>query len=321
MVASTRTGRRIEDQAVPVEVLGRDRIEENMLMTPGNIVRSLDEMAALRVQTTSPELGLTTVRIRGLRGQYTRLLFDGVPLYFDLPGGLAPVQIPPMDLDRIEVIPGGASALFGANALGGVVNLLSRRPGKEANREFLVSQSTRETTDAVLWMSSAQTGSWGRTFLVSGHSQNESDVNDDGWSDLPEYQRGVVRQGVFWDNGRGRSVSGTAGVAFEKREGGSTIARQALESKMAHGALFGQMPLGRFVLAGAGSLFVQSRTRDFSDGREEERRQAATIEIGLHGYGAAPNLGCRCCRRLVCESFPGYACGRVYSSAGRHLRP
>lgn len=283
VVASTRTGRRAEEQAVPVEVLGRDRIQENMLVTPGNVVRSLDEMAALRVQTTSTELGLTTVRIRGLRGQYTRLLSDGVPLYFDLPGGLAPVQIPPMDLDRIEVIPGGASALFGANAVGGVVNLLSRRPGREANREFLVSQSTRDATDVVLWMSSAQTGSWGRTFLVSGHRQNESDVDDDGWSDLPEYQRGVVRQGVFWDNGRGRSASGTAGVTFEKREGGSAIAHQALESKMAHGALFGQMPLGRFILAGAGSLFVQSRTRDFSDGREQQRRQAATIEIALRG--------------------------------------
>jgi iron complex outermembrane receptor protein len=266
-----------------VEVLGRDRIEETMLMAPGNIVRALDEMASLRVQSTSPELGLATVRIRGLRGQYTRLLSDGVPLYFDLPGGLAPVQIPAMDLERVEVIAGGASALFGANALGGAVNLLSRRPGTEPKREFLVSQSTRETTEAALWLASAQTGSWGRTFLVSGHRQNEADVDDDGWSDLPEYSRGHVRQRVFWDNRRGRSVSGTAGVTFEQREGGSATARQALETKIADGALFGQMPLGRYVLAGAGALYVQSRDREFSDRREHERRQAATIEIGLHG--------------------------------------
>ena len=174
------------------------------------------------------------MRIRGLRGQYTRLLSDGVPLYFDLPGGLAPVQIPPMDLDRVEVIKGGASALFGANALAGVVNLLSRRPGKEPNREFLVSQSTRERDGCrAVDRHPPQTGSWSSTFLVSAHRQDESDVNDDGWSDLPEYQRGVVRQRVFWDNGRGRSASGTAGVTFEKREGGSAIARQALETKTA----------------------------------------------------------------------------------------
>ena len=222
-------------------------------MTPGNIVGSLDEMSGLRVQTTSPELGLAMVRIQGLRGQYTRLLSDGVPLYFDLPGGLAPVQIPPMDLGRVEVITGGASAIFGANALAGVVNLLSRRPGKEPNREFLFSQSTRGATDGVLWLSSPPTGSWSRTFLVSAHRQNESDVDDDGWSDIPGYSRGVARQRVFWDNGRGRSVSGTAGVTFEKREGGSAFAHQSLETRSADGALFGQMPLGRYVLAGAGS--------------------------------------------------------------------
>jgi iron complex outermembrane receptor protein len=283
VVVSTRTGLPIEDQAVPIEVLGRDEIDRKLPMTPGNIVGLLDEIAGLRVQTTSPELGLTAVRIQGLRGQYTRLLSDGVPLYFDLLDGLAPVQIPSMDLNRIEILKGGASALFGANAMAGVVNFLSRRPEKEPHREFLFSQSALGATDGALWLSSPQTGSWGRTFLVTAHRQNEKDVDDDGWSDLPDTSRGAVRQRVFWDNGRGRSAAGTAGVTFETREGGSAIAHQKLETREADGALFGQMPLGRHVLAGAGTLYVQSRTRDFSDRREHERRQGATIEIELRG--------------------------------------
>ena len=285
-------------------------------MLPGNIVRSLDEMASLRVQTTSPELGLAIVRMRGLRGQYTRLLSDGVPLYFDLPGGLAPAQIPPMDLDRIEVIPGGASALFGANAMAGAVNLLSRRPGPDANREFLFSQSTPDSTDGVLWLSSPQNGSWDYTFLASAHRQNESDADDDGWSDIPEYARGVVRQRVFWNNRRGRSVSGTAGVTFEKREGGSTIAHQQLETKIADGALFGQMPLGPFVLAGAGSLYVQSRTRDFSDGREHERRQAATIEIELRGSAPRNSWVAGIAADWFAIRAPGLASGSIAPRGG-----
>ena len=87
---------------------------------------------------------------------------------------------------------------------------------------------------------------------------------------------------MLWDNRQGRSASGVAGVTFEKREGGSAFAHQELETKEADGALFGQMPLGKYILAGAGTLFVQSRTRDFiGDRREHERRQAATIEITL----------------------------------------
>jgi iron complex outermembrane receptor protein len=283
VVASTRTRRPIEDQAVPVEVLRRDTIERTMLMAPGNIVRSLDEMVGLRVQTTSPELGLAMVRIQGLRGQYTRLLSDGVPLYFDHPGGLALLQIPPMDLDRVEVIKGSASALFGANATAGVVNLLSRRPEKEQRREFLFSQSTPDATDGSLWMSSPPTGSWSNTFLVTADRRKEDDVDGDGWSDSPGYNRGTARVRLFWDNKRGRSLSGTAGTTFEKRNGGAAIAHQELETKIADGALFGQMPLGRFTLAGAGSLYVQSRVRDFVDRREHDRRESATIELALRG--------------------------------------
>jgi iron complex outermembrane receptor protein len=283
VVASTRVPRRIEDQPVSAEVLGRRTVDEQMSMTPGNIATLLDGMRSLRVQTTSPELGMAMARVQGLRGHYTRLLSDGVPLYFDLPGGLAPVQIPPMDQAQVEVLTDGASAIFGANAMSGVVNLLSRRPGTERDREFLFSQSTPDATDAVLWLSSPPTGSWSHTFLASTHRQDEHDVDDDGWSDLPGYRRGTVRTRVLWDNRQGRSASGIANVTFEKREGGSTFAQQSLETKEADGALFGQMPLGKYVLAGAATLFVQSRTRDFSDGREHERRESATIEIELRG--------------------------------------
>ncbi len=53
VVASTRTDRRIEDQAMRVEVLNREEIQEKVLMTPGDIVMMLNEMGGMRVQTTS----------------------------------------------------------------------------------------------------------------------------------------------------------------------------------------------------------------------------------------------------------------------------
>jgi len=53
-----------------VEVLGREEIEEKMLMTPGDIVMMLNEMGGMRVQATSPALGAASVRIQGRRGRY-----------------------------------------------------------------------------------------------------------------------------------------------------------------------------------------------------------------------------------------------------------
>src|SRR3990167_4541270 len=157
-VSATRTDKRLEDQPMRVEVLAREEIEEKMLMTPGDIVMMLNEMGGMRVQTTSPSLGAASVRIQGMRGRYTRFFSDGLPLFGEV-GGLGLLQIPPMDLGQVEVIKGVASSLYGAGAMGGVVNLISRRPGTETQREFLVNQSTRGATDAVGWYATpAKTG-------------------------------------------------------------------------------------------------------------------------------------------------------------------
>src|SRR6187397_3332501 len=141
VVASTRTDKRLEDQPMRVEVLAREEIEEKMLMTPGDIVMTLNEMGGMRVQATSPSLGAASVRIQGMRGRYTRFLSDGLPLFGEQVGALGLMQIPPMDLGQVEVIKGVASSLYGAGAMGGVVNLISRKPSREPQHEVLVNQS------------------------------------------------------------------------------------------------------------------------------------------------------------------------------------
>ena len=138
VVTSTRTERRIEDEPVRVEVLSREEVEEKLLMTPGDIAMMLNETSGLRVQNTSPSLGGANVRIQGLSGRYTQILSDGLPLYGGQSGSLSMLQIPPMDLGQVEVIKGAASALYGSSALGGVINLISRRP-VEDEREILLN--------------------------------------------------------------------------------------------------------------------------------------------------------------------------------------
>src|SRR6187399_3059846 len=138
-VSATRTGTRLDDQPMRVEVLGREEIEEKLLMTPGDIVMMLNEMGGMRVQATSPSLGAASVRIQGMRGRYTRVLSDGLPLFGEA-GGLGLLQIPPMDLGQVEVVKGVASALYGAGAMGGVVNLVSRRPSNAPEHEVLINQ-------------------------------------------------------------------------------------------------------------------------------------------------------------------------------------
>ncbi len=294
VVASTRTGRRLEDQPMRVEALNREEIEEKMLMTPGDIVMMLNEMGGLRVQATSPSLGAASVRIQGMRGRYTRFLSDGLPLYGEQPGGLGLLQIPPMDLGQVEVIKGVASALYGSGAMGGVVNLLSRRPGKARDREVLFNQSTRGATDAVLWVSSPLSETWSATFLASAHRQSQTDVNADGWADLPGYARGVARPRVFWDDGEGRSFFATVGTTWETRTGGTEPGsvlpvtggeyREALDTRRIDAGAQGQTVLaGRYVLTARAALSRQWHTHDFGDVRERDRHDTAFSELAIRG--------------------------------------
>jgi outer membrane receptor for ferrienterochelin and colicins len=293
VVASTRTDKRLEDQPMRVEVLAREEIEEKMLMTPGDIVMMLNEMGGMRVQTTSPSLGAASVRIQGMRGRYTRVLSDGLPLFGEV-GGLGLLQIPPMDLGQVEVIKGVASALYGAGAMGGVVNLLSRRPGSEHEEQFLLNRSTRRATDAVTFLSGPLFRGWSASLMGGGHWQETNDVNGDAWADLAGYGRAVVRPRVFWDNGSGRTFFATTGFTYEDREGG-TVEGQALaatgqpyvEALETHrydaGALAQLLFNGRYVITARAALARQSHDHQFGEVIERDRHDTLFGEVAVRG--------------------------------------
>ena len=157
-VMATRSNVLIEDEPLKIEVLDKDEVEEKTAMTPGDVAMLLNETSGLRVQVTSPSLGAANVRVQGLRGRYTQILADGLPLYGQT-GSIGILQIPPVDLGRVEVIKGVASALYGSSALGGVINLVSRQP-KTAERELLLNGTSRKGEDNVFWLAEPAKNGW-----------------------------------------------------------------------------------------------------------------------------------------------------------------
>lgn len=297
VVTSTRTGRRVDDEPTRVEVLGRDEVEEKLLMTPGDIAMMLNETSGLRVQTTSPSLGGASVRVQGLRGRYTQLLSDGLPLYGGQAGGLGLLQIPPVDLRQVEVIKGAASALYGSSALGGVINLVSRRPSESHEREILLNQTTRQGSDGVLWLSGPLGKSWGYTTLAGAHRQSQTDIDGDGWTDLAGYARAVVRPRLFWDAGNGRSLFATTGLTVETRNGGTMPGRTApdgapfdesLETRRGDVGVVGRFASANGTLAGVrASAMEQRHEHHFGSTIENDRHRTwfteATLTIPRHG--------------------------------------
>lgn len=291
VVTSGRTERRIEEEPLRIEAVSREEVEEKLLMTPGDIAMLLNETAGLRVQPTAPSLGGASVRIQGLRGRYTQILTDGMPLYGGQSGALGPLQVPPMDLARVEVIKGAASALYGPTALGGVVNLISRRP--ERARELIINQSTLDGTDLVGWLADELGDRWGYTLLAGAHRQAYADVNDDGWADVPKFQRLSVRPRLFWDNGRGGSAVFTVGGMIEDRQGGTPPGEvapdgspyeESLDTRRADVGFSGRWLTGSGrLLSVRASGSIQSHDHQFGPTPEDDEHRTGFAEVSFSG--------------------------------------
>lgn len=289
LVTATRANIRIEDEPLRVEVVDQEEVDEKAVMTPGDIAMLLNETSGLRVQVTSPSLGAANVRVQGLRGRYTQLLADGLPLYGQT-GSIGILQIPPLDLGQVEVIKGVASALYGSSALGGVINLVSRRP-VESQREVLQNVTSRKGSDTVFWLAEPKKtdSGWSYSLLGGAHLQGRSDIDSDEYADLPEYQRGIIRPRVFWENGRGNSVFLTAGAMSENRAGGSSSFPEELRTQRFDGGVVGRFLVGDNLLSIRGSAMNGRHRRQFGTTTERDTQATFFSEAALSGSGNGHN--------------------------------
>ena len=102
------------------------------------LAQGLSFQPGLRVETNCQNCGFQQVRINGLDGPYTQLLLDGKALFSSLNGVYGIEQIPTGMIERVEVMRGGGSALYGANAIGGTVNIITKEP---LNNLFMISHN------------------------------------------------------------------------------------------------------------------------------------------------------------------------------------
>lgn len=293
VVQATRSGRRVQDEPTKVEVINREEIEEKILMRPGNIAMILSETGGLRVQVVSPALGNANIRVQGMDGRFTQLLADGLPLYGGQASSLGLLQIPPTDLGQVEVIKGAASALYGPSALGGVINLVSRRPADAPEAEVLLNATTRDGQDVTTYLATPLSADLGGSITGGYHRQSRKDLDGDGWIDMPGYDRWTVRPRLYWEGETGASVFLTAGAMTEKRFGGTLPGRttpdghpfpQNQKTDRFDGGLVAQVPLDDTVTAHLRAAGMdQQHLHRYGDVVEDDRHGTLFAEASLSG--------------------------------------
>jgi len=196
IVTATRASRSISQTPTRVEVISGEELQEKSNMKPGDIRMMLNESTGIQTQQTSATSFNAGIRIQGLEGRYTQLLRDGLPLYAGFSGGLSLLQITPLDLKQVEVIKGSASTLYGGGAIAGLVNLVSKTPGKNRELSFLANGTSAGGLDLAGFYSERY-GKIGLTLYGAHNRQLPFDPASIGLTAIPKFERYTVHPRLF----------------------------------------------------------------------------------------------------------------------------
>lgn len=199
-----------------------------------DLAKSLNYVTGLRVENNCQNCGFPQVRINGLEGPYSQVLINSRPIVSALSGVYGLEQIPVNMIERVEVVRGGGSALFGANAVGGTVNIITKDPVENS-----FSVSTNMTCyDAKSWEQNvganvsfvSKDNSYGIAIYENYRNRNPYDHDGDGFSELGKINLNTFGLRTYYRPTHTSRLSLEYHTTNETRRGGNKFQLQPHES-------------------------------------------------------------------------------------------
>lgn len=224
VVTGTRTFKRQTQSPVIVNVLDRKTLTETQAC---NLSEGLNFQPGLRVETDCQTCNYTQVRMNGLGGSYSQILINGRPVFSPLTGLYGLEQVPANMIERIEVVRGGGSALYGSSAIGGTVNVITRIPKKNTYElEYTGQLINNQATDHLLSGNASlvsASGKAGVSLFVNKRNRQAYDHNGDNFSELPELQNHSLGARVFYQPTKNQKLEVSFSSLQEYRYGGEIV--------------------------------------------------------------------------------------------------
>lgn len=209
--------RRLES-SVPVEVYTPNYFKKNP--TP-NIYEALQNVNGVRPQLNCNVCNTGDIHINGLEGPYTMVLIDGMPIVSSLSTVYGLSGIPNSLVERIEIVKGPASSLYGSEAIGGLINIITKKPKNAplVSADIFGTSWGEYNADIGFKLSVGKKAS-----LLTGinyfNFQNKVDNNNDNFTDMTLQNRISVFQKWNFDRKENRLFSLAARYMYEDRWGG-----------------------------------------------------------------------------------------------------
>jgi outer membrane receptor for ferrienterochelin and colicins len=166
-----------------VNIIGRSTLEATGSQT---LAEGLRFMPGMRVESICANCGGMQVRMSGLDGAYSQILIDSRPMIGALASGYSLDQIPSNMIERIEVVRGGGSALFGSNAVAGTINVITREPIRNSGEFAHTITSLNEHNTVFNTSLINDTRSAGIAVYGQHRRREATDLDGDGFSNILE---------------------------------------------------------------------------------------------------------------------------------------
>jgi len=178
VITGTRSRHYIKDVPVRTEVITAKTIENK---NAANLYRALEGIPGIRVENQCQACNFTMIRMQGLGAEHTQVLIDGQPLYSGLAGVYGLQQFSTVDVDKIEVIKGAGSALYGSGAVAGAINIISREPSYQPQTKVETQIGSHGTQRYDLSSSLRnEKGNVGLTIFAQRYSEQAIDETGEG---------------------------------------------------------------------------------------------------------------------------------------------
>ncbi len=154
------------------------------------LAQGLNFQPGVRTEDDCQNCGFTQVRINGLDGHYSQILINSRPIFSALTGVYGLEQIPANMIERVEVVRGGGSALFGASAIGGTINVITKEPmhnSAEVGHTLMNIGGASSFDNVTTANASLVTDNRKAGIFVYGQKRNRQsyDYDGDGYTELP----------------------------------------------------------------------------------------------------------------------------------------
>jgi outer membrane receptor for ferrienterochelin and colicins len=197
-VTGTRTDKRRTNSPIIVNVINSVTLND---VQACNLSEGLKFQTGLRVETDCQTCNYTQLRMNGLAGGYSQILINGRPIFSPLTGLYGLEQIPTNMIDRIEVVRGGGSALYGSSAVGGTVNVITKIPKKNNYSIGYTYQNIDGVSDNIITGNATvvnEDRNAGASFFINNRTRGLYDANGDNFSELPELKNNSFGTNIFF---------------------------------------------------------------------------------------------------------------------------